>query len=291
MMELKGTRTEELLKKALAAELQASFRYRCIADEARKANMRRAADIFEATANNELEHARHEYDFLGGNGDLREVIQQAIQDEAEEAARIYPEAADTAESEGFKDIATFFRRIGNVEGNHEKYLRELLANLEKDDSSGGRTVGNSATVLTLVMQPGQANPAGFVHGGELMKIMDDTAGVVAARHSGTSIVTGSVENIQFLHPVRIGDLIIVRGKITFTSHSSMEVKIEVEAESILSRYTRDRVLALSADFVMVAVDKDGKALPVPPMIITTEEEERLFAEGRERYESRKKAAS
>ncbi len=290
-MELKGTRTEELLKKALAAELQASFRYHCIADEARKDNMRRAADIFEATANNELEHARHEYDFLGGTGDLKEVIQQAIHDEAEEAARIYPEAADTAEREGFQDIAAFFRRIGNVEGNHEKYLRELLANLEKDDSSGGRTVGNSATVLTLVMQPGQANPAGFVHGDELMKIMDDTAGVVAARHSGTSIVTGSVENIQFLHPVRIGDLIIVHGKLTFTSQSSMEVKIEVEAESVLSRYTRDRVLALSADFVMVAVDKDGKALPVPLMIITTEEEERLFTEGRERYENRKKAAS
>jgi acyl-CoA hydrolase len=141
--------------------------------------------------------------------------------------------------------------------------------------------------MAWVMQPEQANPAGFIHGGELMKFMDDAASVVAARHCGTSIVTGNVENIRFIRPVRVGDFLIVRGKITFTSHSSMEVMIEVEAEGIFSEHTRDRTPVLSALFVMVAVDASGAAIPVPELIYTTEEEERLYEEGRARYESRK----
>ena len=279
-MELKGTKTEDVLKKSFGAELQASFRYMRIAEAARRENLSHVADLFEATAQNELEHARHEFDFLGGIGDVRDIIEQAIQGEAEEATTLYPQAARIAEQEGFTEIAGFFHRIGTVEARHEEHFRRLLEEINNGLKPVGRTVGNSAVEMARVMQPEQANPAGFIHGGELMKFMDDAAGVVAARHSGTSIVTGNVENIKFLRPVRIGDLLIVRGKLTFTSHSSMEVMIEVEAEGIFSEHSRDRVPALSALFVMVAVDKSGKALPVPPLICSTEEEERLFEEGK-----------
>jgi len=286
-MKFKGTKTEELLKKSYGGELEASFRYKMIAELARRENLNHVADLFEATAQNELEHARHEFNFLGGIGDIRETIQQAIRGEAMEATTLYPEAAKIAEEEGFNDIAEFFRRIGTVEARHVEHFRQLLEQTEKSLQMTGRTVGNSAVEMARVMQPEQANPAGFIHGGELMKFMDDAASVVAARHSGTNIVTGNVENIRFIRPVHVGDLLIVHGKLVFTSHSSMEVIIEVEAEGLFSEHSRNRIPVLSALFVMVAVDKSGAAIPVPPLIYSTEEEEKLFEEGRTRYESRK----
>jgi acyl-CoA hydrolase/bacterioferritin (cytochrome b1) len=288
-MELNGTKTKDLLEKALDAELRTGFRYRMIAEAARKKGMSHVADIFEAIARNELEHAGHEFDFLGGIGDIKEVIARAIEGEATEATRIYPEAAAVAEKEGFTDIASFFRRIGTVEARHEEHFRAILGQTEQGQEPEGRTVGNSMVEMARVMQPEQANSAGFIHGGELMKIMDDAAAVVAARHSGTSVVTGSVEDIKFLRPVRIGDLLIVQGRITFTSHTSMEVLVEVDAEGIFSENSRRRTPVLSALFVMVAVDPSGKAVPAPPLIYSTEEEEKLFEEGRARYEARKAA--
>jgi len=144
--------------------------------------------------------------------------------------------------------------------------------------------------MAQVMLPEQANPAGFVHGGELMKVMDNAAGVVAARHSGGNVVTGLVQDIKFISPVRVGDLVIVRGKLTFVSRSSMEVRVEVETESLFGEHTGQRAPALTALFIMVALDLQGKARQVPGMIVSTEEEEKLFNEAQHRYESRKKAA-
>ena len=288
-MELNGTRTKELLEKALDAELRTGFRYRMIAEAACLENMNHIADIFEAIARNELEHARHEFDFLGGIDDIREVISHAIRGEALEATTVYPDAAGVAEEEGFTEIAEFFRRIGTVEARHEEHFRNILEQIEKGQKPEGRTVGNSSVEMARVMQPEQANSAGFIHGGELMKFMDDAAAVVAARHSSTSVVTGSVEDIRFLHPVRIGDLLIVRARLTFTSRTSMEVMVNVDAEGIFSEHTRNRVPVLSALFVMVAVDSSGKAVATPPLIYSTEEEEKLFEEGRARYKARKSA--
>jgi acyl-CoA hydrolase len=138
--------------------------------------------------------------------------------------------------------------------------------------------------MAQVMLPDQANPAGFVHGGELMKLMDNASGVVAARHSRSNIVTAMVEDITFHNPVRIADLVIIHAKMTFTSRSSMEVQIEVDTESLLAG---TRLRALTAYFIMVALDAQGKATEVPPLIISTEAEERLYNEGLARYQARK----
>jgi acyl-CoA hydrolase len=138
--------------------------------------------------------------------------------------------------------------------------------------------------MAQMMLPLQANPAGFVHGGELMKLMDNCAGVVAVRHCRTNIVTATVEDIRFQSAVRVGDLAIVRGKITFTSRSSMEVRIDVEAEDLLSGQKRP---AVTAHFVMVALGADGRPVEVPPLILSTEEEQKLFDEGQVRYEGRR----
>jgi acyl-CoA hydrolase/ferritin len=289
-MEAKGTKTEEILWRALEGELEASFRYRCIAEAARKSGKQQVAEIFEATAHNEIEHARHIFEFLGGAGDLVQDIDRAIEKEGMEATSFYPEAAETARKDGLNEVADFFYRMTKVEAKHNRNFRDLRDCIEKGSEFAGRTVGHSAVEMAQVMLPEQANPAGFVHGGELMKIMDNAAGVVAARHSGGNVVTGLVQDIKFINPVRVGDLVIVRGKLTFVSRSSMEVRVEVETESLFGEHTGQRAPALTALFIMVALDLQGKARQVPGMIVSTEEEEKLFNEAQHRYESRKKAA-
>lgn len=287
-MELHGSKTEKNLRNALLGELQAQFRYLRFASAAREAGFDRVADVFEATSKNEVEHAEHFFEFLGGCSDTRANLSLALDREHEEATRLYPEAARTAAEEGFTDIADFLRRMGKVEENHEKNFSDLLETLAGDGAFVGKTVGHSEVYMAQVMLPDQANPAGFVHGGELMKLMDNAAGVVAARHSRTNIVTAMVEDINFHSPVRIGELVLIHARMTFTSRSSMEVQIELDTESLLTGARRQ---ALTAYYVMVALDAQGKATEVPPLIISTEEEERLFNEGLTRYQSRKEKAA
>lgn len=287
-MELKGSKTEETLRKAFARELHAQFTYRYFASAAREVGLPEIADIFEATAKNEAEHAEHEFSFLGGIGYTRENLETALAREHEEASKLYPEAARVAEDEGFTEIADFFHRMGKVEEKHEKNYADLLESLNKGGDYHGRTVGHSEVYMAQMMLPDQANPAGFVHGGELMKLMDNAAGVVAARHSRSNVVTATVDSINFHAPVRIADLVIIHAKMTFTSRSSMEVRIQLEAENLL---TGHRQTALTAHFIMVALDAQGKATEVPPLVISTEEEARLSNEGLARYQARKERTS
>jgi len=287
-MELKGSKTEEVLLKAFSAEVGVSARYRYFADVAMQAGLEQIADLFAATAMNEAEHARHEFEFLGGAGDVVENLGRAIEGEHLEATRFYPEAAETAAAEGFTEIADFFSRMSKVEARHEANYRKLREGLEKGGEFEGRTVSHSAVEMAQVMLPNQANPAGFVHGGELMKLMDNAAGVVAARHCRTNIVTGRVDDIIFRTPVRVGSLVIVHGRLTFNSRSSMEVQVRIEMEDLLAG---QKVEALTAYVVMVALDAQGRPTAVPPLIIATEEEERLFSEGEARYQARKASAA
>lgn len=283
-MELKGSKTEGNLRDAFARELQAYSSYMYFASAARDSGFEQIADIFLATAENEAEHARHEFEFLSGVGDIRANLKLALDLEHADATKNYPEAAQVAEEEGFAEIADFFRRMSKVEEKHEKNYLELLETLDKDGVFKGRTVGHSEVYMAQVMLPDQANPAGFVHGGELMKLMDNASGVVAARHSRSNIVTAMVEDITFRNPVRIADLVIIHAKMTFTSRSSMEVQIEVDTERLLAG---TRLRALTAYFIMVALDAQGKATEVPPLIISTEAEEKLYNEGLARYQARK----
>lgn len=287
-MELKGSKTEEILMKAFAREAQANARYLYFAAAAREAGFKEIADMFLATAQNEAEHARYEFGFLGGIRDTGTNLKLAVNGEHEEATRLYPEAAKIAEGESFTEIADFFRRMAKVEEKHYGNFLELLETLDRNGTFKGRTVGHSAIEMAEVMLPHQANPAGFVHGGELMKLADNAAGVVAARHSRANIVTGRVEDIIFHNAARVGQLVVIRGKIVFASRSSMTVRIEVEAEDIRAG---KRLLALTAYFVMVALNAEGRPAEVPPLLINTEEEEKLFNEGLVRYQSHRKEAS
>lgn len=139
------------------------------------------------------------------------------------------------------------------------------------------------------MQPPQANALGNVHGGEIMKLMDNAGGIVVARHARTTVVTARVDILEFHQPIHIGNYVKCVGELTFVGTSSMEVLLTVTVEDL--KKDEPPKIALTGYFTYVAIDKDGKAIPVPPLEITNEEEARRFEEGKQRYlkykESRK----
>ena len=284
-MDIKGSKTEQNLYKVFEHEMRAYFEYMHAADAASDDGLVLVADMFHQTALNEAEHAEHAFTLLGLAGDIKETVREAIEHE-EEATAFYQETADVAEEEGFDKIAALFRRVSKGEENHKAKFIELLQSLEQETPVEGRTVRHSALTMAQYMLPAQANAAGFVHGGELMKLMDNAAGVTAGRHCNTHVVTAQVHDIKFLQPVRVGMLVLVHAKITFVGRTSIEIQIDVETENL---YTGERVQALTSYFTMVAMDDEGRPKTVPPLIVYTEEEEQLFNEGMQRYNARKAA--
>ena len=282
--DVSGSHTQEILKKSFLTELNAQAFYLYYADDARKHGQARVAEIFEAIAANESEHARHMFNLMGGAPDLVKNIETAMDREFNEARNLYPAAASLADNEGFPEIAEFFNRVARVEEKHGTNLQTVFDSLNKPELIKGKTVGHSAIQMAQMMMPNQANPVGFVHGGELMKLMDNAAAVVALRHSQNLVATAEVEDIIFKSPVHVGELVVVNGRITFTSHSTMEVQVNATAENTL---TAEKRPAFSSHYIFVAIDASGKTVEVPPLIVITEEDVRLYSEGLARYEARK----
>jgi uncharacterized protein (TIGR00369 family) len=283
-MNLKGSRTEQNLERAFAAESKARNFYTYYAEAARKAGHPFIADAFMEIAQNEEEHARGHLGFLEKIQDTVTNLETAAHGEHYEATSIYPEFAQTAREEGLTEIAEYFERMTKVEARHEAIIHTLQTHLQEQTIPKERTVGHSAMTLVQIMYPHQGNWAGNVHGGEIMKLMDTVAGVVAHRHAHSNVVTAKVEELNFLKPVLIGELVFAHAKLVFVTRTSMEVRVEVETESLA---TEERQIALTASFIYVSLDTTGKPMEVPPLLITTEEGERLFEEGRQRYELRK----
>ena len=145
----------------------------------------------------------------------------------------------------------------------------------------GKLINHSQVIMSNVMLPHQANPSGNVHGGEIMKLIDSAAGVVAQRHARTNVVTARVDELEFLHPIRIGNVVTCYGKLTFVGKSSMEVSVNVTLEDVY----RDEPAktALTAYLTFVSLDEKGKPQQVPSLELANEEERHLFEEGRQRY--------
>jgi acyl-CoA hydrolase len=146
----------------------------------------------------------------------------------------------------------------------------------------GRTVDHSAVTMSQLILPHQAGRAGFAHGGEIMKMMDNAAAVVAARHSHTDIVTARVEGINFYRPISVGNLVTVKAFLTFVGRSTMEVRVEVLCEDIFREQT---ATALTAYFVMVALDEQGKPTEVPPLMLSSDGEKALWESGKRRHQA------
>lgn len=129
---LKGTKTAENLKYAFAGESMARNKYTYFASVAKKEGYEAISSIFQETADNEAAHAKLWFNLLGGIGDTKANLLAAAEGENEEWTSMYKEFADTAEAEGFKDIAGVLRRVGQIEKEHEERYRGLLQKLEEE---------------------------------------------------------------------------------------------------------------------------------------------------------------
>jgi uncharacterized protein (TIGR00369 family) len=133
--------------------------------------------------------------------------------------------------------------------------------------------------MTVLMTPDMANFAGNVHGGSILKLLDQAAYACAARYAGGYVVTLSVDQVTFLQPVHVGELLTLLASVNYTGRTSMEVGIKVLAEEIHGGVIRH---TSSCFFTMVAVDAEGHAVPVRPLQPQTEDEKRRFRAATER---------
>ncbi|MFF0741083.1 acyl-CoA thioesterase [Streptomyces sp. NPDC004111] len=140
----------------------------------------------------------------------------------------------------------------------------------------GKPTSASRTTLSHIMTAAETNLLGTVHGGVIMKLVDDAAGAVAGRHSGGPAVTASMDEMVFLEPVQVGDLVHVKAQCNWTGRSSMEIGVRVLAERWNESTPAQQVG--SAYLVFAAVDADGKTRPVPPVIPETERDRRRYQE-------------
>ncbi len=137
--------------------------------------------------------------------------------------------------------------------------------------------------MAQVMNPQDANPAGNVHGGVIMKLIDTAAGTVAVRHARANVVTASIDRLDFHRPVFIGNLVILKASMNYVGRTSMEVGVRVEAENLLTGEVRH---TSSAYLTFVALDRDGHPIVVPPLALETDEDIRRNREAKARREMR-----
>ena len=130
---------------------------------------------------------------------------------------------------------------------------------------------------------GDANTAGNVHGGAIMHLCDEVAGIAAVRHSGARVVTVAMDRMTFLHPVFVDNLVTVKATVNAAWSTSMEVGVRVEAENIRSG---ELTHTSTAYLTMVALDEDGRPAPVPPIAPETRDEERRAREAQLRRDNR-----
>src|SRR4029450_8559335 len=144
----------------------------------------------------------------------------------------------------------------------------------------------SMTEMVQVVPPNDANPLGFILGGTVMHLIDIVGAIACHRHTRSLLVTAAVDGLQFLHPIKVGDLIILRSRVTAAWTTPLESEVEVFSEEIL---TGLRQLTSRAYLTFVTVDTAGKRVLVPPLILETEEEKRKAAEAETRRAERLKA--
>lgn len=127
--------------------------------------------------------------------------------------------------------------------------------------------------MTVLMTPEMANFSGKVHGGAILRLLDQVAYACAARYAGRYVVTLSVDQVIFRQPIEVGQLVSFLASVNHTGRTSMEVGIKVVAESVRGQVVRH---ANSCFFTMVALDDSGRPVPVPPRVPTTPDEQRRF---------------
>src|SRR5438067_9018454 len=130
----------------------------------------------------------------------------------------------------------------------------------------------SATEMVQVVLPNDANPLGFILGGTVMHLIDIAGAIACHRHTRSLLVTAAVDNLQFLHSIKVGDLIILKARVTCVFTTSLEVQVDVYSEETLTGQRRQTSRAF---LTFVAIDQQGGRIAVPPLVVETDEERRV----------------
>ena len=157
--------------------------------------------------------------------------------------------------------------------------------MEENKNLPGRPVRESQSEMAEVVLPNDANPLGSLLGGRLMHFIDLAGAMAAHRHAKAYVVTASMDHIDFLAPVHVGDLLILRSSVNRAFRTSMEVGVKCFVENYIAGTTRH---IASAFLTFVAVDRNGHRLPVPPVIPETDEEKRRYDDALRRRQNREK---
>ena len=150
-----------------------------------------------------------------------------------------------------------------------------------------RTVAHSQSEMTELILPNDTNTLGNLLGGRLMNFIDLVGAMAAYRHARSHVVTASMEHIDFIAPVHVGDLLILKSSVNRAFHTSMEVGVKVWVENTLAGVHRH---VASAYLNFVAIDSQGRKVPVPPLELQTEEEKRRYRDAGRRREHRQAEA-
>ena len=146
-----------------------------------------------------------------------------------------------------------------------------------------KTIRASRIQLAQLMHPEHANLLGNVHGGWIMKLVDEAGALACMRHAQRKVVTVAIDSMVFRNPIKIGDLVLLNAEVTYTGRTSMEAEVQVQAENPI---TGERTHTNTAYLVYVALDDNGKPTPVPPIKAETEDEKRRMEAARERQSHR-----
>jgi acyl-CoA hydrolase len=150
------------------------------------------------------------------------------------------------------------------------------------------TPASSRCVMTQIVMPEHTNGmAGVMFGGVMMQWIDVCAGVAAMRHAGGSVVTASIDRLDFMHPVQVGEVVVLSAQVNYAHKTSMEVGCRVETEDMRSRKRR---YTTKAYLTFVAVGKDGKPRPVPDLVLLDDDDRRRHACAVQRRADRLRAA-
>lgn len=146
-----------------------------------------------------------------------------------------------------------------------------------------KPVKSSQVVLSQSMGVADANLINFVHGGVIMRLVDSAGGLAAMKHSGGTVVTAAIDEMSFIEPIALGDLVTVRASVNDVGRTSLEVGVRVETENVV---TGRKAHASTAYLVFVALDSEGNKRQVPKLLAETEDERRRMREAKLRREAR-----
>ena len=155
--------------------------------------------------------------------------------------------------------------------------------LRRGNEMNGKTVKESSIIMSQMMTQQDANLAGNVHGGVIMKLVDSVAGAVAIRHSRTNVVTAAIDRLNFHHPVYIGDMITLEASVNLVGRTSMEVGVSVKSENLRTGEVQNTATAY---LTLVALDENGKPTVIPSLILETDEDVRRNRDAQKRREIR-----